>query len=441
MAPDQHDTPPPRASAAGRIVVIDVLRGLAILWVMTFHLWIDMTGGRFGVSPLWEDLGNRIAEARPLAALTALGELILGSGYQGVAVFMMLSGLSLVMHAELRPARPAWHGMTARLRRMVTAYWAGVLFYCAIFAAVALLQYWLDGGSLRSQLDHVRIGGAIPVRIGFDDIAWALSIFGPLVRGQYGTSPVASLWFVPLLLQYYLLFPLLLPILRRAGPWWFALAAVALTVGARAAYADFSPGSIEAYDRRTLDYFAPFRGSEFLFGMSLGWLFAHQRQRVAAWVESPLDIAGVLAIAGLMQWASVSIAATSTEGDALLIVAGQASLVLFTLPLLFKTPGRFETSAVAGALVSLGVISFTALNVNDAMRLVASFVRDRELQGVLWWTFVVAVYIPLATAAVAWPMAWALRLLPSQRPRREPPAAPAPSVAAPPRGLADTSTT
>lgn len=435
MEPNEHVAPPP-PTAAGRIVVIDVLRGLAILWVMTFHLWTDMTGGRFGVSPLWEDLGERLAEARPLAALTAFGELILGSGYQGVAVFMMLSGLSLVMHAELRPERPAWRGMATRVRRIVVAYWAGVLCYRAVFVAIALLQYWLDGGSLRAQLDNVQIGRTMPVRIGADDIAWALSIFGPLVRGQYGTAPVASLWFVPLLLQYYLLFPLLLPLLRRAGPWWFVLGAAALTVAARGAYAEFAPAAIDAYDRRTLDYFAPFRGSEFMFGMALGWLFVHERERVAGWVASPLDIAGIVATAGLMQWASVSIAATSTTGDSMLIVAGQASLVLFALPLLFKTPGRFEAGAIAGALAFLGVISFTALNVNDSMRLVASFLRERELPGVLWWTFVVAVYIPLATAAIAWPMARVLRLLPSQRAAPEPPpgGARAASPAQPPLG-------
>lgn len=419
---EPHAAPP--REAAGRVIVIDVLRGLAILWVMTFHLWTDMTGGRFGVSPLWRDLGERLAEARPLAALTALGELVLGSGYQGVAVFMMLSGLSLVMHAEARPGRSAWAGMAARVRRILTAYWAGVLFYSAVFALVAVLQYWLDGGSLRDQLDNVRIGRTIPVRIDVADIVWGLSVFGPLVRSQYGTASIASLWFVPLLLQYYLLYPLLLPVLRRIGPWWFALAAAALTIAARDAYFELAPHWIDrTYTRRTLDYVALFRGSEFAFGMSLGYLFAHARGRVGEWVASPLDVAGVLALGALVQWASVSIDATTIAGNAALVVTSHVSLALLALPLLFKAPGRLEASAAARALVWLGVISFTALFVDDSMRLVANFLRERDLPAALWWTFIVVVYVPLASALVAWPLARALRLLPSQRAR--PGAAPA----------------
>jgi hypothetical protein len=58
---------------------------------MTFHLWTDMTGGVRGVSPLYERLGDRVREGSPLPALTAAGEVVLGSGYQGVAVFMMLA--------------------------------------------------------------------------------------------------------------------------------------------------------------------------------------------------------------------------------------------------------------------------------------------------------------------------------------------------------------
>ncbi len=138
---------PPAESGAGRVVVIDILRGLAIFWVMTFHLWTDMTGGVLGVSPLYERLGERIRDGNPLAALTALGELVLGSGYQGVAVFMMLSGLSLTMNAYRRGQPSARRTFASRFRKVIVPYWGGIVFAVGLFALVALLQSWRDGGS------------------------------------------------------------------------------------------------------------------------------------------------------------------------------------------------------------------------------------------------------------------------------------------------------
>ncbi len=404
-----------RDAATGRIIVIDVLRGLAILWVMTFHLWTDMTGGLRGVSPLYEHLGDRIAEANILGALTAAGELVLGSGYQGVAVFMMLSGLSLVLNAERRGEPPAVRGYAARLRKIVVPYWGGVLFLFAVFALIALAQTWTDGDTFRQQWDNVHVGVVAPVHYHLTDLPWAFTIFGPMLRDRVVTPPVASLWFVPLLLQYYLLFPFALRILRRIGPWNFAVAGIALTVVARVLFYQLAPDVIDApYLTRTIDTVFIFRGSEFFVGMTLGYLMAHRRREMSEWVASPLDVIGLIVVGVLLQWASVSIQPESQRVTAIFTPMGQLALALFAFPLLFKPRGRFEVSAPARALVALGVISFTALIVNDGMRLVASFLRTQSLPDAVWWSFLWLVYIPGATALIAYPMARLFGLLPKR---------------------------
>jgi hypothetical protein len=136
---------------------------------------------------------------------------------------------------------------------------------------------------------------------------------------------------------------------------------------------------------------------------------------MSEWVSSPLDVVGLLVLGVLLQWASVSIQPDSQRVVAMFTSMGHAALALFMLPLLFKSPGRLEASAPARALVALGVISFTALIVNDAMRYVASYVRAQGVPDPLWWFFLWAVYIPLATVLLAHPMARLLGLLPDRR--------------------------
>jgi hypothetical protein len=101
---------------------------------------------------------------------------------------------------------------------------------------------------------------------------------------------------------------------------------------------------------------------------------------------------------------------------------GQVALALFALPLLCKRPGALEGSAPARALVALGVISFTALIVNDAMRYVGSFLRTQDLPNAVWWFFLWVIYIPAASALIAYPMAKLFGLLPKQRAPVEAPA-------------------
>jgi hypothetical protein len=68
------------------------------------------------------------------------------------------------------------------------------------------------------------------------------------------------------------------------------------------------------------------------------------------------------------------------------------------------------------AIATIGVMSYAILIMNDAMRLIASQIRIENPPDAVWWTFLVAVYVP-ASIALAWPAARLLGLMPSSSPK------------------------
>jgi hypothetical protein len=256
-------------------------------------------------------------------------------------------------------------------------------------------------------------------------------VFGPIFRAKAITYTVSSMWFIVILFQYYLAYPFLLRLLNRVGPWAFAAIGLGVSWFLQWWYADWLVWELGAeYAAKTPNLVAPFRCGEFFLGMSLGWLLAHRRDAVNAWVSSPFDIAGLFVMAALLQWAAVSITFDSTVVGSVTVPMSALALAIFASLLLFKTPGRLEASALARVLVGLGLVSFTALIVNDNMRYLASFLRTEvDTPSVVWWFFLVVLYIPGATVLVAWPMARIFGLLPDQK--KPAAAAPAASAQAP----------
>jgi peptidoglycan/LPS O-acetylase OafA/YrhL len=415
------------ARDTGRVIAIDIIRGLAILWVMTYHLFADMTlKSLAGPAGLYPAFGHQVTHLRVLPAIAAFGELVLGQGYMGVALFMMLSGLSLTMNAYRRPEPGLLHGYAMRFRRIIVAYWGGVLILVSVVAVVALFQMLLDGGSYAHQWFNVRIAVLSPVLIHWEDVLWALSVVPWVFRAKPATIPVGSLWFVELLLQYYLIFPFALMLLKKIGPWNLMALGLVVNIIARAAFIYAGSAAMDnLYVSRSLESFAVFRGAEFLIGMSLGYLIVHRREAMREWVGTPFDIAGLCVIAALCLWGGTVLAPKADMFRVLGDLMVQVGLAILILPLLFKRPGRLEASVLAKALTFLGVISFMALVVDDGMRYFGSFLRYEGAHGPGWWFFLWVVYIP-GGALIAYPLSAFFGLLPKK-------ASAAPSAAAAPQ--------
>jgi peptidoglycan/LPS O-acetylase OafA/YrhL len=167
----------------GRLAGLDGLRGLAALYVVVYHIFLRaFPGYPVNRAPFW-------------AGWFAYGRF-------AVVVFIVLSGFSLA----LSPAREGWKldGLASfarrRARRILPAYWAALVFSLAVA--------WLI---------VPQPGQGLPT-------AKSVLVNGLLVQNLVGApSPNRSFWSLAVEAQLYVLFPLLLLLVRR----WGAIAMVA----------------------------------------------------------------------------------------------------------------------------------------------------------------------------------------------------------------------
>ena len=174
-------TDPPQLAVAGparqRLAGLDGLRGLAALYVVINHVFLRaFPGYPMNRAPFWA------------------GWFIYGRF--AVVVFIVLSGFSLA----LSPARHGWRlpGISQfarrRARRILPAYWAALAFSLAVA--------WLI---------VPQPGNGVPD-------AKSVLVNGLLVQNIVGAhSPNAAFWSMAVEAQLYLLFPMLLLIVRRRG--------------------------------------------------------------------------------------------------------------------------------------------------------------------------------------------------------------------------------
>jgi peptidoglycan/LPS O-acetylase OafA/YrhL len=188
-APGRADTPaltgPASVADRGprRLAGLDGLRGLAALYVVVYHIFLRaFPGYPVDRAPFW-------------AGWFAYGRF-------AVVVFIVLSGFSLA----LSPAREGWKldGLASfarrRARRILPAYWAALV----LSLAVAWLIVPPPGQGLPT--------------------AKSVLVNGLLVQNLVGApSPNRSFWSLAVEAQLYVLFPLLLLLVRR----WGAIAMVA----------------------------------------------------------------------------------------------------------------------------------------------------------------------------------------------------------------------
>jgi peptidoglycan/LPS O-acetylase OafA/YrhL len=196
------------ASTKKRLLWLDVVKGLAILWIVYFHFFLTYTNAP---SPIQRDFISKVAgpdgwdglaaSANTIARMTwiAVSQL----GFHPVAVFIILSGWALMQSAARQAAsKPiawsAWY--RARFLRLYPMYWVAHLVYL-LSPFVARLEP-IDERIILSLLGLRFIN--ITMNFAYLNAAW---------------------WYFSMLIQLYLLFPIFFWALRRLGTWRFLLAA------------------------------------------------------------------------------------------------------------------------------------------------------------------------------------------------------------------------
>jgi peptidoglycan/LPS O-acetylase OafA/YrhL len=406
-------SPPEREG--GRLAAIDILRGLAILWVVLFHLWGDIVFFPPPPSQYYDRLWHQVEHGGPWQIITAVTDIVFRDGYQGVPLFMLLSGVSLTLAAyRAGPVLPlgAWARFCfQRFRKLLVPYWFGCAFAIAVMAAIAWLRVERHGGDFVEVFTH-GVTTAKHARVVIDPgMAMAAFTLVPrLIRQHWFFAPSGALWFVVLLAQYYLLFPFLFAAMRRLGPLPVLGIALAVTLASNVALIA-AEGPLELNFRFVVGL-ANFRVFEFALGMAIGWLLATGRPAglVRVLADAP---ATAMVVAGGFLLHSAGDLIDSTYGpwqgvgDTFII----AGLGLMALPLLVRLRGPAPLPLRPVAFV--GVVSYAVLIVNDPLRMVASELRVEDVPAGWWWFFLV-LYVPVSVAA-AWPLAALLGLLPKGR--------------------------
>ncbi len=234
-----------------RLPWLDITKGLAILWVVYFHFFMTYTDGQVP-SPINPDFIARVTGDRGwegvAASLATVGRLAwLGTsqlGFHAVGLFLIVSGWSLVQavahRADSGPvAWGAWY--RARLLRLYPMYW------------VAHLVYLLSPFVARLE----------PVD---ERIVWSLTGLRFVEIRSNLMYLNAAWWYFSMLIQLYLIFPLLYRAMHAWGAPGFLIAACGLGLAARFLLLIVYPQD----GLWTLGGFAICRLPEFALGMALG---------------------------------------------------------------------------------------------------------------------------------------------------------------------------
>src|SRR5216117_2991759 len=232
-----------------RLVWIDISKGLAILFVAYFHFF--STYFQHGVLPP-PDWSNVTASALTLLRLAWFK--ISGLAFHAVGVFIILSGWTLMQSTARRAEKGeiawgAWYW--ARFVRLYPMYWVAHLVYL-ISPFVAHLE----------PVDDRIILSLLGLR--FIDIQMNFMYLN------------AAWWYFAMLIQFYLIFPLLFWMARRLGPWWFLIIACAAGFFARYILLVVWPQN----GLWVLGGFAICRLPEFALGMSLAMWHGRSAARV-----------------------------------------------------------------------------------------------------------------------------------------------------------------
>ena len=278
-----------------RLTWLDSMKGISILWIAFFHFYTTYTNHRYP-DPLGPQYFSKFLEQCTPSASTmwCIGHgfwvAVWSVGFHAVAVFLVLSGFGLAYSlAKTGNPEEGWMGWyRGRLLRLFPMYW------------LAHFVYLVSPFVFRSEPTDYR---------------FFLSLLGdrvyPVYSLFYYMNP--AWWYFGLLIQLYLIFPLLFRLLQKLGPIWFLVVCGIVTLVVR--YLLLLVLSANGYYVQ-----GAFFGSrlwEFALGMVLGFAYRRYPVEIEQRLFSfPILAAGVVNyVLGLYSYASVQ---TYVFNDALI---------------------------------------------------------------------------------------------------------------------------
>jgi len=332
---------------------------MTILWITLFHFYID-TRGAAGAGARPGRFVAALEQADLVGAATVAVHALAGIPSFRVDVFLFVSGLVLALGRPLPPG--AFY--QRRARAILPNYWLGSLAAFLILTSLAALRATFLGGPFPEELHQGSRLAQDPYVFEWLDLVRSASVLGRFESPRAMQVIAPSLWYVVLLGQLYLAFPLLLGALRRVGPWWFLTAAAAATWIARVAA--FRHALVPGFDAvQTVICFIPFRLLAPAAGMvAARWAdsLARPPRRALLWLLSPVAASSLLAAV----WVSRDL---NTPGTWMGVLGGALPLAISLPALWLLACLAVRARRVGGLLTWAGRHSLSLLVVQDFLRL------------------------------------------------------------------------
>lgn len=236
-----------------RLAWMDIVRGIAILWVFLVHFIERFMTGSYFANPTgsWPALTERFAQLSPLQG-TGVAGLVANAlryvgwlGDQGVQLFLVASGFGLTYAALRRGKNPEMGSfLKRRLGTVLPEWWAVHILF---MASAVLLGFGIGPGNWKT----------IASLLGIRFLPGTMYYFAP------------AWWFVGLILQLYLIFPLLFRWVNGSRP----LATISLIIAGSVAMRLIG---LVVLDPEYLDWWS--RGAVFVARLpdfAVGMLFAY----------------------------------------------------------------------------------------------------------------------------------------------------------------------
>jgi len=372
------------ARERARLAGLDGIRGIAALFVMLHHCWLlSFPGYPADTGPGWA------------------GWLLYG--HFAVVVFIVLSGFSLAVS----PARSGWRlggvGRFARRRawRILPPYWAAL--------ALSLVIAWT----------------VIPQPGEGEPTALSVLVYGLLVQDLFGApSPNGAFWSIAVEAQLYLVFPIMLLVLRRYGA-AVMLGAVTAIVAAVGALAPHVP-AVDLLMRLTPQFAALFAAGIVAAGILAAGRPAAApdarqgdagRRRTPRWMSRALPWLALAAVLPVLALIVTKGSVWTVENFFWVDLALGPSVALLLAGLATGRPAPLVRLLDLRPLRRLGSFSYSLYLTHAPFVVIVSelLVAPRATPGVPTFLITLAVSAPL-TIAVAWAFA-AVFELPFQRHR------------------------